>query len=119
MNYGIDFSRVGEVLLILFTTVFAGAARFLSVMLHQQDLPPLDAEGARLWWRRFGWAVLGELAACITFVMVAEAVVIWRGFDGPVGVIMGAVAATLGYPFVAGKLRRRVEAKLGEQGEHL
>lgn len=113
---GIDWSRVGETLLILMTTIVAASARFLSALHISQDLPPHDVEGARLWWHRFGWAVAGELAACITFVLVAEAIVILRGYDGPVGVLIGAIAATLGYPFVAGKLRRRVEQKLGEDG---
>jgi hypothetical protein len=111
---GIDWSRTGEVLLILITALAASMARYFAGMVHAQDFAPADAEGARLWWHRFGWAIAGEVAACITFVMVAEAVVIMRGYDGPVGVLLGAAAATLGFPFVAGILRRRVERRVGE-----
>lgn len=89
-------------------------ARYCGGLVAAQDLPPLDADGARLWWQRFGWALAGEFCACITFVMVAEAIVIVKGYSGPIGVIMGAGAATLGFPFVAGILRRRVERRIDE-----
>jgi hypothetical protein len=41
-------------------------------------------------------------------VLIAEAIVIWKDLPGPLGVIMGAVAALLGFPFVASLVRRRV-----------
>lgn len=111
---GIDWSRAGDVLLILITSIAASFARYTCGMVAAQDFPPRDADGARLWWQRFGWAIAGEICACITFVMVAEAVVMIKGYSGPVGVLMGAAAATLGFPFVAGVLRRRVERRLDE-----
>ena len=112
----IDFSRVGETTLILITALAAAFARYFAGIVASQDYPPLDGDGSRIWWRRFGWAVAAEIAACIVFVMVAEAVVIIQGYDGPIGVLMGAGAATLGFPFVAGILRRRVETKIGVDG---
>lgn len=114
---GIDWSRAGEVLLILITALAASGARLFAGFINTSDYPPTDVDGARLWWSRFGWAIAAEVAACIVFVMVAEAIVIMKGLSGPAGVIMGAAAATLGFPFVAGVLRRRVETKLGEGGE--
>jgi hypothetical protein len=107
-----DWSRVGELAVILVTTWCATAARVLGTIVSAQDYPPVDAEGARLWWRRFGWTIAAEISAVVAFVLVAEAIVVSQGYSGPVGVIIGAVAATLGFPFVAGIVRKRVERKV-------
>lgn len=108
----VDWGRIGEVLIILVTTLFATAARVTGTIVSTKDFPPHDVEGARIWWRRFGWTIAAEISSVIAFVLVAEAIVITQGYSGPIGVIIGAVAATLGFPFVAGIVRKRVESKI-------
>jgi hypothetical protein len=109
---GFDWSRVGELALILLTTWCATAARVFFGIVSTQNFPPHDATAARLWWHRFGWTIAAEISAVIAFVLVAEAIVVSQGYSGPYGVIIGAVAATLGYPFVAGIVRKRVEKQV-------
>ena len=108
----IDWNRVGEMVIILVTTLFATAARVFTTVISTQDFPPHDAEGSRIWWRRFGWTIAAEISSVIAFVLVAEAIVISQGYSGPIGVIMGALAATLGFPFVAGLVRKRIEKQI-------
>jgi hypothetical protein len=110
----IDWSRFGELMLILITALAATVARVAGTVIASEDFPPSDREGSRLWWRRFGWTIAAEISGVVAFVLVAEAIVISQGYSGPTGVIIGAVAATLGFPFVAGLLRKRVEKKVEE-----
>lgn len=110
--FDIDWVRVSETFIILVTALAATIARVAGTVIASEDFPPSDAEGSRLWWRRFGWTIAAEISGVVAFVLVAEAIVISQGYSGPTGVIIGAVAATLGFPFVAGLLRKRVEKKV-------
>jgi hypothetical protein len=111
----IDWSRLGEVLLITVVAFAATIARVCFGVVSTQDLPPDDAELCRIWKKRMAWALVGELAAIVVFVLCAEAIVMLRGYSGPAGVLMGAAAAVLGYPFLAGLLRKRVASRLNNE----
>lgn len=110
MNF--DWDRALHICAVLAVTFAATAARFIYGIQASKDYCPEDPEEARIWRQRMTWAVAGELSAAIMFVLVAEAVVIWQGLSGPEGVIIGAIAALLGFPFIAGLIRRHVEKKM-------
>lgn len=110
--------RLLEVAIVSLAATSAAAARIIFSIINSKDYPPIDPQLRQLWLQRMRWAVVGEVAAIITFVLVAEAVVMLRELSGPAGVLIGAGAAVLGYPFLAGLLRRRVERKM-QEGEQL
>lgn len=108
----LDVHRCIEVMLIFLAALLGSAARMLFGLIGAQDYPPADIKLRILWAQRYRWAIAGEVSAVLLFVMVAEAVVIIRGYSAPTGVILGATAAVLGYPFVAGAVRKRIARKL-------
>lgn len=110
----IDMNRVLEVVLILVAALAATMSRFIHGIIVRKDYKPADPELAKLWDQRMRWAVAGEIAAVVLFVLIAEAIVIWKQLPGPLGVIMGAVAALLGFPFVSSLVRRRVSKHFEE-----
>lgn len=111
----IDYRRCFEVVTIFLVAIFGTIARMIADLVARGDYPPDEPALLHLWRRRMGWAVTGEVAAVLLFVTVAEAIVILRGYSGSSGVLIGATSAVLGYPFLAGLLRRRVERRFGEE----
>ncbi len=110
MNF--DQDKVLHILAVLAATFAATAARFIYGIQVQKDYCPADPVEAQLWKQRMIWAVAGEISAAIMFVLLAEAIVIWKGLGGPEGVMIGAIAALLGFPFIAGIIRRQVEKRM-------
>ncbi len=94
----------------------ATCARVCFSIVAAENYPPDDPALARLWRKRMGWALVGELAAIVVFVLCAEAFVMVRGYSGPTGVLIGAGAAVLGFPFLSGILRKRVASRLNTEG---
>jgi len=115
-GYGIDWSRLGEVLLITLVAFVGTLARVCFGVVSNNDFPPEDAKLARIWRHRMLWALTGELAAIVLFVLCAEAIVLLQGYSGPTGVLMGAGAAVLGFPFVQGIFRKRVASRFNAEG---
>lgn len=109
-----DWHRVAEVVVILLAATAATMSRFIHGIIVRKDYKPAEPERAALWSQRMQWAIAGEIAAILLFVLIAEAIVIWKQLPGPLGVIMGAVAALLGFPFVSGIVRRRVSKHFEE-----
>lgn len=98
--------------MIFLVALVGTAARMLFTLTAAADYPPVDPKLRLLWCQRYRWAIAGEVSAVILFVMVAEAIVTIRGYSGSAGVIIGALAAVLGYPFIASAVRKRVAQKL-------
>lgn len=110
----LDMERVIEVIVILIAAIAATMSRFIHGIITRKDYKPSEPELAKLWEQRMRWAVAGEVAAVVLFVLIAEAIVIWKQLPGPIGVIMGACAALLGFPFVSSLVRRRVSKHFEE-----
>jgi len=107
--------RIFEALIVLIVALAATAARVIFSIISSSDYPPEHPKLAAIWKNRLRWAVAGEVSAVVTFVMLAEAIVIYRDLSSPVAVFIGAGAAVLGYPFLAGKFRNRVERRFSTE----
>ena len=112
----IELQRFIDVGIILVAALAATAARMIQGIIKTGDYPPEDSRLRRLWNQRMRWALAGEISAVVFFVLVAEAMVMMRNWSGPTGVIIGALAAVLGFPFIAGMIRRRVTRKFEGDG---
>ncbi len=108
----IEWDRLQEVALVAVVAFAATVARVCFGVVAASNYPPKDPELARLWLMKMRWAIAGEVAATLVFILCAEAFVMVRGLSGPTGVLIGAAAAVLGFPFLSGILRKRVASRL-------
>jgi len=108
----VNWNRLIEVALVFLVALAVTAARVIHNLLEDEKSFPSDEEIARVWRHRLYWAIGGEVAAIISFVIIAEAIVIYWNYESPVAVLIGAGAAVLGYPFLAGMFRKRVAQRL-------